>query len=52
MGIGKEGYSINGQGQDRSDLKRAMEEQRELFDEAAGIVKFKRRKRSHRRSQR
>ena len=43
-GIGKEGYSIIGQGQIERILSGRPEERRELFDEAAGIVKFKRRK--------
>ncbi len=43
-GIGKEGYSIIGQGQIEKILSGKPEERRELFDEAAGIVKFKRRK--------
>ena len=43
-GIGKEGYSIIGQGQIEKILNGKPEERRELFDEAAGIVKFKRRK--------
>ena len=43
-GIGKEGYSIIGQGQIDRILSGKPEEKRELFDEAAGIVKFKRRK--------
>ncbi|WP_347993767.1 chromosome segregation protein SMC [uncultured Eubacterium sp.] len=43
-GIGKEGYSIIGQGQIDQILSGKPEERRELFDEAAGIVKFKRRK--------
>ena len=43
-GIGKEGYSIIGQGQIDKILNVKPEERRELFDEAAGIVKFKRRK--------
>ena len=43
-GIGKEGYSIIGQGQIDRILSGKSEERRELFDEAAGIVKFKRRK--------
>ena len=43
-GIGKEGYSIIGQGQIDAILSGKPEERRELFDEAAGIVKFKRRK--------
>ena len=42
--IGKEGYSIIGQGQIDRILSGKPEERRELFDEAAGIVKFKRRK--------
>ena len=43
-GIGKEGYSIIGQGQIERILSGKAEERRELFDEAAGIVKFKKRK--------
>lgn len=43
-GIGKEGYSIIGQGQIERILSSKPEDRRELFDEAAGIVKFKRRK--------
>ncbi len=43
-GIGKDGYSIIGQGQIDKILSGRPEERRELFDEAAGIVKFKRRK--------
>lgn len=43
-GIGKEGYSIIGQGQIDRILSGKPEERRELFDEAAGIVKYKRRK--------
>lgn len=39
-GIGKEGYSIIGQGQIDKILSGKPEERRELFDEAAGIVKF------------
>lgn len=45
-GIGKEGYSIIGQGQIDKILSGKPEERRELFDEAAGIVKYKRRKAS------
>ncbi|MBQ8822065.1 MAG: chromosome segregation protein SMC [Lachnospiraceae bacterium] len=45
-GIGKEGYSIIGQGQIDKILSGKPEERRELFDEAAGIVKFKLRKAS------
>lgn len=43
-GIGKEGYSIIGQGQIEKILNGKPEDRRELFDEAAGIVKFKKRK--------
>ena len=43
-GIGKDGYSIIGQGQVDKILNGKPEERRELFDEAAGITKFKRRK--------
>ena len=43
-GIGKEGYSIIGQGQIERILNGKPEERRELFDEAAGIVKYKKRK--------
>ncbi len=43
-GVGKEGYSIIGQGQIDKILSDKPEDRRELFDEAAGIVKFKRRK--------
>ena len=43
-GIGKEGYSIIGQGQIDKILSGRPEERRELFDEAAGIVIFKKRK--------
>lgn len=43
-GIGKEGYSIIGQGQIEKILSGKPEEKRELFDEAVGIVKFKKRK--------
>ena len=43
-GIGKEGYSIIGQGQIERIVSGKPEERRELFDEAAGIVKYKRRK--------
>jgi len=43
-GIGKEGYSIIGQGQIDKILQGKPEERREIFDEAAGIVKFKKRK--------
>ncbi|MCD8123562.1 MAG: chromosome segregation protein SMC, partial [Lachnospiraceae bacterium] len=43
-GVGKEGYSIIGQGQIDKILSGRPEDRRELFDEAAGIVKFKRRR--------
>ena len=43
-GIGKEGYSIIGQGQIDKILSGRPEERRALFDEAVGIVKYKRRK--------
>ena len=43
-GIGKEGYSIIGQGQLDKILSSKPEDRRELFDEAVGIVKYKRRK--------
>lgn len=43
-GIGKEGYSIIGQGQIDKILSGKPDERRELFDEAAGIVKYKKRK--------
>ena len=43
-GIGKEGYSIIGQGQIDKILSSRPDDRRELFDEAAGIVKFKYRK--------
>ena len=40
-GIGKDGYSIIGQGQVEKILSGRLEDSRELFDEAAGIAKFK-----------
>lgn len=43
-GIGKEGYSIIGQGQVERILSGKPDERRELFDEAAGIVKYKKNK--------
>ena len=43
-GVGKEGYSIISQGQIDKILSTKPEDRRELFDEAAGIVKFKKRK--------
>ncbi|MBQ7304937.1 MAG: hypothetical protein IJW85_01915, partial [Clostridia bacterium] len=43
-GIGKEGYSIIGQGRIDEILSRRGEDRRQIFEEAAGIVKFKARK--------
>lgn len=43
-GIGKEGYSIIGQGKIDAILSGKPDERRKLFEEAAGIVKFKTRK--------
>ncbi len=43
-GIGKEGYSIIGQGKIEQILSGKPDERRELFDEAAGIVKYKKNK--------
>lgn len=43
-GIGKEGYSIIGQGKIEAVLSGRPEERRSLLEEAAGIVKFKWRK--------
>ncbi|MFU0823908.1 chromosome segregation protein SMC [Clostridium sp.] len=43
-GIGKEGYSIIGQGKIEAVLSGRAEERRSLLEEAAGIVKFKTRK--------
>ncbi|CDI49338.1 chromosome segregation protein SMC [Clostridium tetani] len=43
-GIGKEGYSIIGQGKIDAILSGKPEERRSLLEEAAGIVKFKKRK--------
>ena len=44
--IGKEGYSIIGQGKIDRNLSTRPEEAREVFDEATGIVKFKKRKKT------
>lgn len=44
-GIGTEGYSIIGQGRIESVLSNNVDERRLLFEEAAGIVKYKARKR-------
>lgn len=43
-GVGREGYSIIGQGQVDKILSSKPDDRRELFDEAAGIVKYKTRK--------
>ncbi len=43
-GIGKEGYSIIGQGKIEQILSGKPDDRRELFDEAAGIVKYKKNK--------
>ncbi|NLJ70149.1 MAG: chromosome segregation protein SMC [Clostridiaceae bacterium] len=43
-GIGRDGYSIIGQGRIDQILSDNSEERRKVFDEAAGIVKFKLRK--------
>lgn len=42
-GVGQEGYSIIGQGQIDKILSNKPNERRALFDEAVGIVKFKKR---------
>ena len=49
-GIGKEGYSIIGQGQVEKILSGKIEDSRELFDEAAGIAKYKKNRAVTRRS--
>lgn len=43
-GVGREGYSIIGQGRIDEILSSKSEDRRMLFEEAAGIVKFKNRK--------
>lgn len=43
-GIGRDGYSIIGQGRVDEILSERSEDKRRIFDEAAGIVKFKMRK--------
>ena len=43
-GIGREGYSIIGQGRIDEILSRKSEDRRQVFEEAAGIVKFRARK--------
>lgn len=44
-GIGKEAYSIIGQGRIEEILSSKSEDRRQIFEEAAGIVKYKHRKR-------
>ncbi len=43
-GIGKEGYSLIGQGRIDEILSAKSEDRRQIFEEAAGIVKYKARK--------
>ncbi|MBQ1332044.1 MAG: chromosome segregation protein SMC [Lachnospiraceae bacterium] len=43
-GIGKEGYSIIGQGQVEKILNGKPDDRREMFDEAAGIMRFRKRR--------
>jgi len=43
-GIGREGYSIIGQGRIDEILSRKSEDRRQVFEEAAGIVKYRARK--------
>lgn len=43
-GIGKDGYSLIGQGKIEEIISTRSEDRRELFEEAAGIVKYKTRK--------
>ncbi|HZJ57031.1 MAG TPA: chromosome segregation protein SMC [Clostridia bacterium] len=43
-GVGKEGYSIIGQGRIEGILSTQPENRRQIFEEAAGIVKYKSRK--------
>ncbi len=43
-GIGKDGYSLIGQGKIDEIISTRSEDRRELFEEAAGIVKYKTRK--------
>ena len=43
-GIGKEGYSLIGQGRIDEILSAKSEDRRQIFEEAAGIVKFKSRR--------
>ncbi len=43
-GIGKDGYSIVGQGKVDEILSSRPEDRRNIFEEAAGIVKYKSKK--------
>ena len=43
-GIGKDGYSIIGQGRVDEILSTRPEDRRNIFEEAAGIVKYKSKK--------
>lgn len=43
-GIGKDGYSIIGQGKIDEILSNKSEDRRNIFEEAAGIVKYRARK--------
>lgn len=43
-GIGKDGYSIIGQGKIDEILSNKSEDRRHIFEEAAGIIKYRRRK--------
>ena len=43
-GVGKDGYSLIGQGRIDEILSQKSEERRQVFEEAAGIVKYKARK--------
>ena len=43
-GIGREGYSIIGQGRIDEILSRKSEDRRNVFEEAAGITRFRARK--------
>ncbi len=45
-GVGKDGYSIIGQGRVDEILSSRPEDRRIIFEEAAGIVKYKTKKRN------
>ncbi len=49
-GIGKDGYSIIGQGKIDEILSNKSEDRRNIFEEAAGIVKYRARKTSLKKS--